>query len=234
MPRIGYLDSIRGTMILWMLVVHISLNYGIIKFGQAPSFTVFTLMSFFMVPFYVFSGFLFSSKRSFKEYTMNKVRKLTVPYVLFTLFGIIIFEGYSFLLKGNLDWSFLTLKSFIATAAFKTNTPCWFFVSLFLVSEIYYLLASNLKCGGGKLIHVAIFLFFLGAFVTKNYHQWFGYGNVLLGLVYFHMGHLLRIHETTAKKYLLKLFIVALLTYCVIAFLFPTSLAFVTNMLVEG
>ena len=136
MKRIAYLDQIRGLMILWMLVVHISLNYGYIQFGTpVKSPDVFSLMSFFMTPFYVFSGYLFSSKRNFREFSMNKVRKLIVPYFFFTIFGICIYELYVLLVSGEINFNFM--KSFIPTASFNTNTPCWFFISLFFVCEIY-------------------------------------------------------------------------------------------------
>ena len=158
--RIGYLDAIRGSMIIWMLISHISLNYGYIKFGDStPGVSLFTLMSFFMTPFYVFSGYLFSSKRDFRDYTMNKAKKLLVPYLFFTLFGIMVFESYSLYAIHRIDTSFLS--SFIPTACFKTNTPCWFFISLFFVSELYYLLS---KVGGGKNACSPCFMFSYGLF----------------------------------------------------------------------
>jgi hypothetical protein len=128
-------------MIIWMLVHHISLNYGYIHFGDTtPGVTVFTLMSFFMTPFYVFSGFLFSAKRDSYSFTMNKVRKLLIPYIVFTLFGISVFELYSLIVKNSFDTEFI--YSFIPTASFNTNTPCWFFISLFFVCEFYYIAYS--------------------------------------------------------------------------------------------
>lgn len=150
--RIDYLDTIRGLMIIWMLVVHISLNYGYIKFGDTtPGVTVFTLMSFFMTPFYVFSGYLFSNKRDFRSFTMNKVRKLLIPYLTFTIFGVLVFELYSLVVEHSLNMEFI--YGFVSTASFKSNTPCWFFISLFFVCEFYYIAYSvvgllNRKWGG--------------------------------------------------------------------------------------
>lgn len=150
--RIAFLDIIRGLMIFWMLVVHISLNYGYIKWGvPSTGINAFSLMSFFMTPFYVFSGYLFSAKRCIKDYTLNKVKKLLIPYIVFTLFGIIVFELYSLIVKSSLDIGFI--YSFIPTAAFNTNTPCWFFVSLFFVCEFYYMacsIANQLNCRWGR------------------------------------------------------------------------------------
>ena len=151
-----------------MLVVHISLNYGYIKWGvPSTGINAFSLMSFYMSPFYLFSGYLFSNKRDFRGFTMNKVRKLFLPYLVFTLFGILVFEGYSLLSKQSLDSGFL--NSFLPTAAFNTNTPCWFFISLFFVCEFYYIAYSfvnkfNSKWGGAilkirntRLLHIGLF-----------------------------------------------------------------------------
>ena len=235
--RLNHLDFIRGLMIIWMLVVHISLNYGYIEFGDTtPGVTVFTLMSFFMTPFYVFSGFLFSAKRDSYSFTMNKVRKLLIPYIVFTLFGISVFELYSLIVKSSLDIGFI--YSFIPTAAFNTNTPCWFFVSLFFICEFYYMacsIANQLNCRwGGQLLRLWILICFVLAYLTKNHPQYFGYGNILLGLVYFHLGQELKAYEGWIKKNKMLVFVLALIIYCVIGFIYPTSLSFVLNILTRG
>lgn len=159
--RIVYLDVIRGLMIIWMLVVHISLNYGKIKFGDTtPGTNIFTFMSFFMTPFYVFSGYLFSAKKDFGSFTKNKVKKLLVPYLFFSLFGIAVFEGYSLFANHELNYRFL--YTFIPTATFNTNTPCWFFISLFFVSEFYYIaygVVSKLNSRGGAVKNRNTWLF---------------------------------------------------------------------------
>ena len=230
MNRIAFLDLIRGVMIVWMLIVHISLNYGYIKFG-APVTTVsiFTLMSFFMTPFYVFSGYLFSPKRDFFEFTRNKFTKLIIPYLFFTIFGVIVYEIYEYVVLSSVDFGYL--KSFIHTAAFKSNTPCWFFISLFFVSEIYYLLQKYL---GGAFLRIAIALIFVLAFLSCNRPQYFGHGNILLGLVYYHLGQELKSHEKIIMKFWKYVFVNAFVVYVIIGFFFPTSLSFVLNILRGG
>lgn len=235
--RLNYLDVIRGLMIIWMLVSHISLNYGYIRFGDTtPGVTAFTLMSFFMTPFYVFSGYLFSAKRCMKDYTLNKVKKLLIPYIVFSLFGIIVFELYSLIVKSSLDIGFI--YSFIPTAAFNTNTPCWFFVSLFFVCEFYYMACSitnQLNCRlGGQLLRLWILICFVLAYLTKNHPQYFGYGNILLGLVYFHLGQEFKAYEYWVIKNKMMVLISAMIIYCIIGFFYPTSLSFVLNMLTRG
>lgn len=228
--RILYLDQIRGLMILWMLVVHISLNYGYIKFGEpVTKASVFTMMSFFMTPFYVFSGYLFSDKRNFSDYTKNKIKKLIIPYFFFTLLGLIIYEAYYLIVYNTFDLNFVA--GFISTASFKSNTPCWFFVSLFFVTEIYYLLHKKL---GGAKIRFAILTSFVFALLSSGRIQVLCSGNILLGLVYFHIGYIIKTHEEKIKQYYYLLFSVALITYLIIGLLFPTSLSFVLNNLNGG
>ena len=93
MKRLEELDTIRGLMILWMLVVHISLNYGHIIFGTPfQRFSIFSWMSFFMVPFFFFSGFCFKEGVPFMTFLKKKALTLIVPYIFYTIAG----GGYLF------------------------------------------------------------------------------------------------------------------------------------------
>lgn len=66
MERKTYFDCIRGLAVIWVVIVHISLNYGYIKFGQcSEGINAFTLLSFYMVPFYVVSGYFLDVKKTF-------------------------------------------------------------------------------------------------------------------------------------------------------------------------
>ena len=74
--RIAYFDWIRGLMILWMLIYHISLNYGRITFAvPEDGASIFTAMSFFMAPFYVGAGYFFSFKKDFGTFFKNQIKK---------------------------------------------------------------------------------------------------------------------------------------------------------------
>lgn len=143
--RIDYFDWIRGTMIVWMLIYHISLNYGKVTFGvpeDGPS--AFTVMSFFMATFYVGTGYFFSFKKDFKTFLYDKARKIGIPYITFSIWGIIIFEIYNLITSGL--WGDLSLiKGTIATGAIRANGSLWFLFSLFFCNIIYYLIS---KAGG--------------------------------------------------------------------------------------
>ena len=79
--RFRELDLIRGALVLYVVFYHMSLAYGYILFDSSDRPAFYFIMSFFMVPFYFFSGFLFSSKRNTMSYIRNKFKKLVLPYV---------------------------------------------------------------------------------------------------------------------------------------------------------
>ena len=226
--RISYFDWIRGLMILWMLVYHISLNYGIIEFGVPENgYSLFTFMSFFMATFYVASGYFFNPNKEFKPFLINKIKKIVVPYVTFSIWGVIIFEIYSFLTFGH--FNSLELQSSLQTGCLRANTPLWFFFSLFACNILYFGLSRFL---GGKTVHVLVLLCFFMAYFTCNRSQLFGYGNILLGIPCFHIGYYLNKY----KRYLLNPLcaIIALFLFFTIGFLAPQRLEFVRNILVQG
>lgn len=226
--RINHFDWIRGCMIIWMLVYHISINYGQIKFGVAENGpSVFSFMSFFMAPFYVISGFFFSNKSNFKSFIENKIRKLFIPYCTFTFWGIIIFETYCYLTKGV--WGSLRLLEAIPTGGFRANTSLWFFISLLFCNAFYYLFT---KWRGGRYTHFLVSICFILAFLTHNKPQILGYGNVLLGLSFIHIGAILKNYNEQLNK---PLFVIIGLFFCLfIAVFAPQRIEFVRNYLVQG
>ena len=140
--RIGHFDWIRGTMILWMLIYHISLNYGRVVFGvPEEGVSVFTFMSFFMATFYVGTGYFFSCKKDFKSFIRDKAKKIGIPYLTFSIWGILIFELYNLIANGH--WGdFNLIRGIIATGAIRANGPLWFLFSLFFCNIIYYLISK--------------------------------------------------------------------------------------------
>ena len=172
--RISYFDWIRGTMILWMCIYHISLNYGRVTFGVLEDgASVFTVMSFFMATFYVGTGYFFSYKKDLKTFFRDKARKIGIPYITFSIWGIIIFELYNLIANGH--WGRLNLiRGTIATGAIRANGPLWFLFSLFFCNIIYYLISKV----GGRFTNLIVLLCIMLSYITHNRTQVFGYGNI--------------------------------------------------------
>jgi len=227
--RISYFDWIRGTIILWMLIYHISLNYGRVVFGvPEEGASVFTFMSFFMATFYVGTGYFFSCKKDFKSFIRDKAKKIGIPYLTFSIWGILIFELYNLIANGH--WGDLNLiRGTIATGAIRANGPLWFLFSLFFCNIIYYLIS---KIGGGRLKNLIVIVCIMLAYLTHNRTQIFGYGNLLLGLSFIHLGYIIRQYKDTLNKWFLR--IPAIFLFLGIAIFLPQRLEFVRNILVQG
>lgn len=144
----------------------------------------------------------------------------------FSFFGLLIFEVFSFLSQGK--FILPDIGSFVSTVALRSNTPCWFFISLFCVNMIYYFISKR----GNLQKHLFISLCFFLAFLTNGKTQIFGYGNILLGLVYFHIGTLFKQYESfiCKKKHLWA----ALTIYMLITLFDPQWLSFVLNFQICG
>lgn len=212
-----------------MLVYHISLNYGRITFAvPEDGASIFTSMSFFMAPFYVGAGYFFSFKKDFGTFFRNQIKKLFVPYCFFTIFGVVIFESYSLIVNNRLGG--ISLIGAIPTGCLRTNTPLWFLFSFFCCRLIYY--ALNKWAGGGKIIHLVMVLCFILAFLTRNQPQIFGYGNILLGLIFIHLGYCVKQYRIHINK--VRIGVCTLVIYLAISFFAPQRMEFVRNILVQG
>jgi Predicted acyltransferases len=228
--RLQYFDWIRGCMILWMLIYHISLNYGRITFGVPENgATIFTFLSFFMAPFYVGSGYFFSTKQSFKFFFSNKLKKIFIPYCFFTIWGVIIYVIYCNVTQSHVLGDLRVIfYSSIPTCCMPTNSPLWFLYSLFVCSIIYYLI----KRIGGRIDGFIVILFIFLAYMTHNKVQYFGYGNILLGVSFMHLGYCLKNFNNKIGGF--RYVIVSCVIYLTIGFFAPVRLEFVRNILVQG
>lgn len=229
--RLKYFDFARGLLILWVLVDHIALTFGIIKF-QGNSYSLaspFIWLNWFMAPFYVFSGYFFDTKKSIRNVIANSVRTLLIPYVFFSIFGLVVYECAEVFAGRGCDAGILS--GWLPTACLRSNTPCWFFISIFLVRVLY---ATIDKLGPAKGIMT---LFALGcltiACITNGKPQVLGYGNVLLGIFFYHLGVMLRAKETILDSILVAVPVFA--AFVSIPFVCPVNgIAFVLNVMRDG
>lgn len=216
-------------MILWMLIYHISLNYGKVVFGvPEEGASVFTIMSFFMATFYVGTGYFFSCNKDFKSFVRDKAKRLGHPYLTFSIWGIIIFELYNLIVNGHLG-DLNLIRGTIPTGAIRANGPLWFLFSLFFCNIIYYLIS---KVGGADLKTLIVMFCIILAYITHDWIQIFGYGNLFLGLSFTHLGYIIRQHKDSLNKWYFG--IPAILLFLGIAIFFPQRMEFVRNKLVQG
>jgi len=181
-------------------------------------------MSFFMTSFYFFSGFLFSSKRSASDFVYNKVRKLLFPYVFWSVISLVVYYANRYILYGTIDFS-APFYSLVSTGALASNTPLWFFFSLFSVSIIYYFIDVYVQ---GYYKHILILGSFLFAFLVHNRMQILSDGNIALGLVYYHLGYFFKRLLTEKKDFPdIKILVLTIVIFVLILFFNRQDLSFV-------
>lgn len=110
LKRLDYLDLMRGFLILYVVFVHMSLTNGYITFGNHKGHVVFDIFSFFMVPFFINSGYFFcscinkntNSKRKIaliKDYVIRKVKKLLYPWAFWSVVSLAVFYIYRIVIQ---------------------------------------------------------------------------------------------------------------------------------------
>lgn len=222
-------DFVRGMMILWVFVIHVSLNGGFCKYGDIfPNRSFFCWLSFYMATFYFFSGYLLRCIRSPRDTFLKGSKSLLLPCAAMTVFGLVVYIAASFAFFGHIDWRF-PFKGAMKTFCLRTNTPCWFFVSLFLVKTLHSTIYRFLHGTAGTT--TTSILLVLIAWKTCNRPQLFGYGNVCSGFFFYNLGFLSKRFPAVTGSGLFAL--LALAVYVAIPFLTPLGLWFSQNIRTE-
>lgn len=210
--RDHHLDVICGVMILYMTYIH----YVDVTAWQEVYTLSFKFIPFFMPWFYFKGGIFFSIGEVNRRYVVNNFKRLIIPTLGFTLFGLLcVFERYD-----TLDRLLLTLGGgFLKFGATPINLPLWYLTALFLVrlvcrwvvrsmwhaivlSVVALLIATYCHSIGATDYKVLVervalgLIFFTAGFLlrTLQYNRWifllaivFACLSFLLGISYVHM-----------------------------------------------
>ena len=148
MKRNKTIDIAKGMCIICMIIVHFFSWWG-----KYPEFNKYVGV-FFLVFFFIASGFFFKTPIDYKKYIYKRIKKLLVPYIIFTLIYLL----YISFQRGSLfgpDY-INTLKTIFASLItalpaefnrvlwFDQSTigigPIWFLNCLFFTNMIYILI----------------------------------------------------------------------------------------------
>lgn len=213
-------------MILWVLVVHISLNGGVCQYGEAFTYrSPFCWLSFYMATFYFFSGHLLRRNRSPYETLVHGVKSLLLPHAAMSAFGLAIYVMAAVARGKGVDFG-MPFRGALETACLRTNTPCWFFISLFFV-KVLHSLAFRLLHGVIGTSLLSILLVLIG-WKTCNWPQFLGYGNICIGFFFYHLGLLSK--RVSALPCELRIILASAPTYLAIPLVAPLGLWFSRNV----
>ena len=134
--RITWIDEIKGLMLLIVLVEHVGLIPGYLNY------VIVFLGAMAMPCYFALSGYLYSTKRDFREFFSRKCHSLLFPYLVLSLLLLLLdhrlYMGEASSVIGqNLH------KIFIECSSTEKGTPLWFVLTLFWMELLNYPLCKR-------------------------------------------------------------------------------------------
>ncbi|MFZ4796178.1 MAG: acyltransferase family protein [Bacteroidia bacterium] len=137
--RLYHLDLISAFFIVEIILMHI-LQFTNFYNTNTIFDKIYYILNFYMPWFYFKSG-LFHKIRPFKEMLKFNFRRLLVPFIVFTIFGMIIQFPFDVFINGRVWWKFVlgSARDLFVNGALYSNAPLWFLMSLFIIKLSYAL-----------------------------------------------------------------------------------------------
>lgn len=126
------IDILKGFGIILMIIGHIEVGDSMAQFNE----------SFYMPLFYVVSGYLISTKRSYKDFVLTRLKSLMVPYYVFGAVGLLLCLIFKY---GDLGEFAFNMFFFPEKGAMPIVGAIWFLMSMFISQCIYYLFLKICK-----------------------------------------------------------------------------------------
>lgn len=218
------LDAICGILIIHMIIGHLfewsSLTDTKYYLGQQKIF-------FFFMPWFFFKSGMFYREKEIKQNIETSYRRLIIPLITFTLLGM---PFYWISLGMNHDTNIIhyllnPLKSFIIKGNNVANLPLWFLLSLFCVTVICGIIFKYIKP-----IYIGFISFGLAAMLNNiNITIPHYIPNILLGISFYSIGHILQNHKINNSIYL-----ICIIIYISSVIFFPQYVDVRTNTLKYG
>ena len=126
--RIEWVDTVKYVCIIMVMLSHLETRTNIWCAFYSP---------FFLTTFFFTAGYVYKPKGSFKEFFHSKSRQLFVPWLVFSVFDILLSQVISFnaheSLFEELKWNFLQIRGqgdqiWFVAALFVAFIPFYFFI----------------------------------------------------------------------------------------------------------
>ena len=178
---------------------------------------------------FMFMQYFFFHSGSFsKEFQMKEIMKYIVPYIKFSLLGLIIYELYKYGNDGN-----IRLKNEISEICYefifhwtiKGNGPLWFLIDLCVIKIIYSFIKKE-----NYIWIIIISSFTAGLLLNKlGFFEPVWFANLNTGISFFGLGKMLKNNQY--NKYL---FCLMTIIYLLIAIFYPSHLQVHNNQMLRG
>ena len=189
-----WIDMLRGMGALLVLLGHLVSGTSQLKFY---------IYSFHMPMFFFISGYLFKYKKNIKYLVKDKIKKLIVPYFIFSIISLVItvLLGTRYSIK-EIVYGLLFIKG-----AIPWNSSLWFFIILFydiIVTNIIFMFVKERK----KLLFVIFVLNITLCLVLKRYNIVlpFGVSVMFFSLIFYWLGYIFNNYIPKIKNSIFNIF----------------------------
>ncbi len=123
--RITWVDTAKYICIIFVMMRHLESNTAFLSTLYTP---------FFLTVFFFVSGYVYNEKYTFSQFMYKKFRGLFIPWLIFSVFNILLSQIISFNRHGSLltelGWNFLQIRGY--------GDGVWFVAALFVAFIPFY------------------------------------------------------------------------------------------------
>lgn len=137
--RIEWVDIVKYVCIIMVMLSHLETRTDIWSAFYSP---------FFLTAFFFTAGYVYKPKGSFKEFLYSKFRQLFIPWLVFSVFNILLSQVLSFnaheSLAEELKWNFFQIRA--------QGDQIWFVAALFVAFIPFYFFTRKYETISEKII----------------------------------------------------------------------------------
>ncbi len=176
------IDVLRGIGAILVVIGHLVPYEGNIKI---------LLYAFHMPLFFFLSGFLFSNKKSFKDYIISNLKSLILPYFIFNIISFIF--NLDMIIKDNFTFLQILDNIFYYHNSIVWNSSLWFFIVLFFTKIVFYIFAKICNNSVKKLSIITLVLLSIGILLNINeIFLPFGLSIIPFAFLFFFIGYFVK------------------------------------------
>ena len=137
--RIAHYDFLFGIMLLFIIHHHLCGWCGFYSKDDllgAPIHSIpYKLLYFYIAYFFYKAGIFYSPKKEWNKVFLDSLKRLLVPYFIFTFIGYALFGADNSIL--SVDYWWYLCRQMVTSGSVDGNAPMWFLLSLFFVRVIF-------------------------------------------------------------------------------------------------
>ena len=210
--RYEEIDALKGFAMFLVVLGHSIIVYPINLHENNFFNNLYEFVSTFHLPlFFIISGYCFSYKDNYKQYITKKIKRILIPYLIFSLLNILLRILVPSLVNKSDDFVTLLMNVIFNGGEY------WFLYTLFMIFVFYPLLY---KVNRNKVIAIILEILLLIASLLNIKVNMFCITPLLKYLFYFNSGVLIKIYKKDIFENNKNNVLYTLVTFIILIFVF--------------